>query len=383
MTTGDQKWESSHITLYHYMGRDLGLKGAELLTLAALRSFARGDGEVETTVGFFGFWSGRCRRSSGQAVADLVSKGLISRRERRVMGAGSRVSYRLTERGIGRIEGDVPLDAPRLEFVTLHGFYVTRLGLTGADLVAYAVIAEATHDGLAREIPLSWLASWLGSTVNTARSAVARLVRRGLVERRDPARGGAACAYALGPAALTVDDAVEIAFGDRAAAPEKAPAGASDPRRADFQELRLSVNNTRGFDYGWGRYRALRDAGRTHAEIRRAVEAAAQAQREGNPEREERFFPHCERTIKQAERILAGKQPRGGRRPGRKRGGGAPAPRPVTFRLTREERPWVVAELPDGSHALVCEWSEGMGRAEMEERLRATDAWARYERGLS
>lgn len=56
------------------MSRDLGLKGAELLTLAALRSFTRGDGEVETTVGFFGFWSGRCRRSGGQAVAGLVSR---------------------------------------------------------------------------------------------------------------------------------------------------------------------------------------------------------------------------------------------------------------------------------------------------------------------
>lgn len=208
------RWERSQITLYRYMGRDLGLKGAELLTLAAVRSLARGDGEAVTAVGYFGFWSGRCRRSCGQAVAGLVSKGLMSR----APASGRRVSYRLTERAMrpaGRAAG---LDAPDLDRVTLHGLYVTGLGLTGSDLVAYSVIADATHDGVAREIPLSWLASWLGSTVNTARSAVARLVRRGLVERREPSRGGAACAYALGPGALTAGDLPRLAMGAKGGA---------------------------------------------------------------------------------------------------------------------------------------------------------------------
>lgn len=62
----------------------------------------------------------------------------------------------------------------------------------------------------------------------------------------------------------------------------------------------------------------------------------------------------------------------------------APACAPRTeFMVTAGPSPDVVAELPDGSHVLVCAWRAGMTRADMEARLAATSQWQAWMRGVA
>ncbi len=58
------------------------------------------------------------------------------------------------------------------------------------------------------------------------------------------------------------------------------------------------------------------------------------------------------------------------------------APR-TEFVVTAGPSPDVVAELPDGSHVLVCAWRAGMTRADMEARLAATSQWQAWMRGVA
>lgn len=59
-----------------------------------------------------------------------------------------------------------------------------------------------------------------------------------------------------------------------------------------------------------------------------------------------------------------------------------PAPK-TRFAVTAGPSPDVVAELPDGSHVLVCAWRAGMTRADMEARLAATSQWQAWMRGVA
>lgn len=204
-------WETSQITLYRYMARDLGLKGMELLTLAGARSFARGSGKIGTTESHLGAWWG------GERVADsLVSKGLMVKDGERALCGSDLVPYRLTGRAMDPAPGEGAAGWPGIAFgpVTLYGFYVTRLGLVGDDLVAYAVVAEFTHaPAFQSEVSFAEIASWLGDDADAASRALSRLTRRGLLER-------VPAGLRLGPAARTVWDYVRMGMAavDAAAA---------------------------------------------------------------------------------------------------------------------------------------------------------------------
>ncbi len=200
MTVAGKKWAGAYVTLDRYMTRDLGLKGTELLVFAAIDGFARSRGECTSTMGYFSFWSGRCRRSCGQAVASLTEKDLVERGWR-LDDTGWRVTYRLTDLSARR-RGDRDGEG---ESVTLRGRYVTELGLTGVDLVTYAALAELCPYGSERPVALSWLASWSGSSRETVRRAVSRLEQAGLVARRAPESAGGPNVYGL---AATVSQGV-------------------------------------------------------------------------------------------------------------------------------------------------------------------------------
>ena len=71
-------------------------------------------------------------------------------------------------------------------YITIQGWMVTDLGLSGNDLICYALIYGFTQDEESEfRGSISYIADWLGVTKPNARLIIKRLVDKGLIIKRD------------------------------------------------------------------------------------------------------------------------------------------------------------------------------------------------------
>lgn len=331
-------WEGCYVTLQESYVRDLRLGGPALLAYAIIRGFAAATGECTSTLAYFEWWLGCSKPTAIAAVHELERLGLVSVGKRRTASGPLQNVYRLTDRALKPHRQPAPEGAWAVDddSITIKGEMVSRLGLSGRDLVCYATLFARCQDGCEHVVPLSHIAAWMGSSPSTARRSVARLEEAGLVMRRivtderhvpqalyrlaDVAMAGATDPTGPRPAPATNDAAgtprtplAPRLVGPRAPRPKAGPRPeARDAMWSDFARLRPIVPTTRGFDYGIDAYRALRARGVSHEEIEGLVGAFRRSWRESHPDRSSDFAPHCERVLREISRDLgeAGAAPR-------------------------------------------------------------------------
>jgi predicted transcriptional regulator len=309
-----RSWSGNYLTIQRFMVRDLHLSGAELMSFAAIHGFAQATGTCTSPLAYFRFWSGCCKTTAMRAVAALEVRGLVKRGHVRQDGQRRR-SYRLTPlaldppRDQGVEEGAASANAT----VTLYGYMVSELGLSGVDLVCYAALAGLCQLGGSAEVSVSWLASWCSASADTARRALRRLEASELirVEARSGELGTTCNRYSLGPRAVSPQEVMargarggrvpseqELAERDR----ERRRRAERESVEAGFQELRAHVPNTDYFECGRHAYADLLSDGVSHEEVVRLCDAYAQDYRSRYPEREARYLPRCERFLTELRR---------------------------------------------------------------------------------
>ena len=68
--------------------------------------------------------------------------------------------------------------------VTIHGWMITRLGLSGTDLLIYAIIYGFSQDGNSLFYgSRSYLTEWTGASLTSVRRSLKTLIERGLIEQ--------------------------------------------------------------------------------------------------------------------------------------------------------------------------------------------------------
>lgn len=322
-------WEGCYVTLQESYVRDLRLHGPALLAFAIIRGFAAAAGECTSTLAYFEWWLGCSKPTAIAAVHELERQGLVSVGKRRTVSGPLQNVYRLTDRALRPRRQQAPDGAWAVDddSITIKGEMVSRLGLTGRDLVCYAALFARCQDGCEHVVPLSHIAAWMGASQSTARRSVARLEEAGLVRRRvaiDERRvpqalyqlAGDVAAKAAGTAPAPGSTPAPDGGNGPKPPPGPRPVGSSRPRPRpamwpDFERLRPLVPTTRGFDYGIDAYRGLRERGLSHEDIEGLVDDYRKAWRESHPHRDSDFAPHCERVLREIARDLA--EPRGSR----------------------------------------------------------------------
>ena len=71
-------------------------------------------------------------------------------------------------------------------YINIQGFMKTELGLSGSELICYAIIFGFSQDGeseFGKGVP--YIADWLGCTYQTALSVIKKLIDKGLVSKRE------------------------------------------------------------------------------------------------------------------------------------------------------------------------------------------------------
>lgn len=289
-------WGGNYVQLRSYMVRDLGLSGKALLAFAIVHGFASKSGSCTSTLAYFAWWLGCSERSCAATLRRLEAAGLIAVERGRDPRGARRNTYRLTERGARPPRREVADGAWDLEDDTLvvTGLMVSCLGLRGRDLVTYAALFERLQDGGECAVPLSALAAWAGSSVQTARRSARRLEALGLVEHRVEwaEHSVPRSLYRLGRVRAQVEATV-VALPEEPAAPEPGPARPADR----FDELRAHVLTTRNFKYGREAYHDLLAMGVTHEEVVSRLDAARRRFMEDHPDRPARYLPQCHRLL--------------------------------------------------------------------------------------
>jgi predicted transcriptional regulator len=317
-------WEGCYVTLQESYVRDLALSGPTLLAFAIIRGFAAATGECTSTLGYFEWWLGCSKPTAIAAVHELERQGLVSVGKRRTLAGPLQNVYRLTDKALrpGRQEAPEGAWAVDDDSITLQGDMVSRLGLSGRDLVCYATVFARCQDGCEHVVPLSHIAAWMGSSQSTARRSVARLVEAGLVAKRI-VTDEHHVPQALYRLVREATDQGQDPTSEPAPAPaQKTTAQATKPRLtppvvgatnaqsgtvaghasrdaiwSDFERLRPVVPTTKGFDYGLDAYRNLRRDGLSHADIETLVDEYRKRWRSRYPDRDSDFAPRCQRVL--------------------------------------------------------------------------------------
>ena len=324
-------WEGCYVTLQESYVRDLRLSGPSLLAFAIIRGFAAATGECTSTLSSFEWWLGCSKPTAIAAVHDLERLGLVSVGKRRTASGPLQNVYRLTSPALHPTRQKAAEDAWAVEddSITLTGTMVSRLGLSGRDLVCYATLFARCQDGCEHMVPLSHVAAWMGSSQSTARRSMARLVEAGLVTKRivtDERHVPQALYRLAGGASPQASQAADrprtpqgAADGERGGKGHLVPrlvgtagnerrtaarTAARDRLWSDFERLRPVVPTTKGFDYGFEAYRALRAHSLSHDEIEGLVNRFRKDWRASHPDRGSEYAPHCERVLREIAREL-------------------------------------------------------------------------------
>ena len=238
-------------------------------------------------------------------------------------------------------------DRTRLDgYVVLMGHMVEDMGLSGNELVVYAIIYGFCQAGCPCECSLRYFRWWLGCSKSTAIRVLDSLEAKGFVIRdRKTVNGVPFTSYRLGPNAVPFVPAKPEVFNNRQVGGwcqndttgSIEPAPASPPRQgggvkmtppvskldpinktdtdtdsdsdsdsaSDFKKkslerfnaLKAFLPNTDGASFGYANYCALLKMGYDPSRIERAMSDLAASLREDYPERRARFFPHAERLL--------------------------------------------------------------------------------------
>lgn len=289
-------WGGNYVQLRAFMVRDLGLSGRALIAFAIIHGFASRSGSCTSTLAYFAWWLGCSERSCTTTLQRLETAGLIAVDRGRDSRGARRNSYRLTERGARPPRLEVADGAWDLEddSLVVTGPMVSCLGLRGRDLVTYAVLFERLQDGGECAVPLSALAAWSGSSIQTARRSARRLEALGLVDHRVEwaEHSVPRSLYRLGRVRAQVK-AIPTTLPEEPQAPNLEPVRAADR----FDELRPHVLTTRNFRYGREAYHDLLAMGVTHEEVVSRLDDARRRFLADNPDRPERYLPQCHRLL--------------------------------------------------------------------------------------
>ena len=70
-------------------------------------------------------------------------------------------------------------------YITMQGWMVTNMQLSGVELIVYAILYGFSQDGASPcRVPMSYLTGWTGKSENTVRAAIEKLIEAGAVERK-------------------------------------------------------------------------------------------------------------------------------------------------------------------------------------------------------
>lgn len=235
-------------------------------------------------------------------------------------------------------------------YVVLMGHMVEDMGLSGSELVAYAIIYGFCQADCPCECSLRYFRFWLGCSKSTVIRILDSLEAKGFIARdRKTVNGVPFTSYRLGPNAVAFVPAKPEVFNNRQvdgwcqddttgltspapAAPAAAgsrpgggvkmtpPVPKLDPiNKTDtdsdsdsdsdsefvfkkksiegFNALKAFLPNTDGASFGYANYCALLKMGYERSRIERAMSDLADSMREDYPDRRARFFPHAERLL--------------------------------------------------------------------------------------
>lgn len=224
-------------------------------------------------------------------------------------------------------------------YVVLQRFMIDGLGLTGDELIVYAIIYGFCQDGRSScRCSRSYFAYWLGKSKTTVNRVIDSLVEKGCVVRsHEVVDGQTMPRYMLGESAPAVrlghfevvsEEAQDGTDGGYAGGKGGTPtypryvhvpgvrvwepitdtdtetdtetdraARKKTDLLADFNALKPFMPTTDGFSYGYENYKALRKRGFTAEEIEEAAKRMTASLREDYPGRPAKFFPHAERLL--------------------------------------------------------------------------------------
>ena len=244
-------------------------------------------------------------------------------------------------------------------YVVLQRFMIDSLGLTGDELIVYAIIYGFCQDGRSScRCSRSYFAYWLGKSKTTVNRIIDSLVAKGCVVRsHEVVDGQTMPRYMLGESAPVVrpgrfeivsekvnsgpdggyagakggtptyppyqgeNDKMPVGTGGTPTYPQYAgvpgvrgrePITDTDTETdtesdradreksdvlSDFNALKPFMPTTDGFSYGYGNYKALRTRGFSADEIQAAARKMTAALRANYPDRPAKFVPHAERLL--------------------------------------------------------------------------------------
>lgn len=253
----------------------------------------------------------------------------------------------------------MPSDPQKNGYVVLQRFMIDGLGLTGDELIVYAIIYGFCQDGRSScRCSRNYFAYWLGKSKTTVNRIIDSLVAKGCVVRsHEVVDGQTMPRYMLGESAPAVrldrmrvvaegcgEGAYQGYAGGKGGTPTYPPyqdgndvspvgnggtptypryAGEPPVRRrepitdtdtetdtetdggvakksdvlGDFNALKPFMPSTDGFSYGYDNYKALRERGFSAEEVAEAASRMTKALRDNYPDRPSKFFPHAERLL--------------------------------------------------------------------------------------